>query len=47
MSFRSLALSVLVGIGMVAAATAQDFPVSIDHAYGTTTIDAQPIRVVT
>lgn len=32
---------------VVPAMAADTFPVSVDHAYGTTTIDAEPVRVVT
>ena len=48
MSLRSLALSiVLAGMSLSSAAQAQSFPVTIEHAYGETTIEAEPLRVVT
>ena len=46
MSIRSIALS----IPLVFAATvafAQDFPVTLDHAWGSTTIESEPVRIVT
>lgn len=48
MSFRFLALSVvLVGLSATATVQAQSFPVTLDHAYGQTTISAKPQRIVT
>ncbi len=47
MSIRSLALSAAISLGVVMAAHAQSFPVTIGHAYGETTIPAEPLRVVT
>lgn len=40
-------LSVAVGLAMPAAVLAQDFPVTIPHAFGETTIAEQPERIVT
>lgn len=41
-------LSVVFPLAITAtAAFAQDFPVTVDHAYGSTTIEAEPQRVVT
>lgn len=39
-----LALALLAA--MIAPALAQDFPVTVEHIYGTTTISAEPQRVV-
>ena len=45
---RHLALAALAASLSFTPVVAQDtFPISIDHAYGTTTIEAQPVRVVT
>src|SRR5262245_49722743 len=47
-AMKSLVFGVALGLAalMAAAAQAQDFPVSIEHEFGTTTIAAKPERVV-
>ncbi len=46
--FRHLALAAIVASFSFTPVLGQDtFPVSVEHAYGTTTIDAQPVRVMT
>lgn len=47
MPFRTLSLPLLLLVGLVPAALAQEFPVTIAHAHGETTISAEPKRVVT
>lgn len=47
MSIRHLALVAALALGFAGTAIAQDFPVTIQHAYGATTIDAKPQRIVT
>ncbi|QQR40876.1 ABC transporter substrate-binding protein [Devosia rhizoryzae] len=47
MSIRHLALVAALALGLTGTAIAQDFPVTIQHAYGATTIDAKPQRIVT
>lgn len=47
MSLRSLVLAGLLLAGLASATQAQDFPVTLEHAWGTTTIQAEPKRVVT
>lgn len=46
MVFRSLVFAVLLSASPLAA-LAQDFPVTLDHAWGKTTIPAEPKRIVT
>ena len=43
----SVLAAVLLSIGLVAPALAQDFPVTIEHVYGETTIPAKPERIAT
>ncbi|KKB80985.1 hypothetical protein VW35_02080 [Devosia soli] len=45
--FRQTLLAFVAATVFVAAAQAQSFPVTIEHALGSTTIEAQPERVVT
>lgn len=47
MSFRAVLLAAALGFGLAASASAQSFPVTLDHAYGQTVIAAEPLRVVT
>jgi iron complex transport system substrate-binding protein len=44
---RQILLAAAVALGSAMGALAQEFPVTIDHAYGQTTIDAKPERIVT
>ena len=43
---RRLFLALALATGLAAPAAAQAFPVTVEHIYGTTTIPAQPLRVV-
>lgn len=47
MSFRQFLLPSLLCLGLTGGACAQDFPVTIAHTYGQTTIAAEPQRIVT
>lgn len=48
MQFRPLALAIVIPLVFAtSAAIAQDFPVTLEHAWGSTTIEAEPTRVVT
>lgn len=47
MSARSVVLAFPLVLAMVAAATAQQFPVKLNHVYGSTTIETAPKRIVT
>lgn len=47
MSARSVVLAFPLVLAMVAAAAAQQFPVTLDHVYGSTTIESAPKRIVT
>lgn len=47
MSFRRLFLPLLLLAGLAPAVPAQEFPLTLDHAFGQTTIPASPKRVVT
>jgi iron complex transport system substrate-binding protein len=40
-------VALLVAATPMSGAFAQDFPVTLDHAWGSTTIEAEPLRVVT
>lgn len=40
-------LSLWLGAALVVPATAQEFPVTVDHAFGTTTVPSRPERVAT
>lgn len=43
---KKLVLALAALLVMIAPALAQDFPVTVEHVYGTTTIPAKPTRVV-
>jgi len=43
---RRLFLGLALAASIVAPAAAQSFPVTVEHIYGTTTIPAEPLRVV-
>lgn len=47
MSARSFVLAFPVTLAMLASAAAQQFPVMLDHVYGSTTIQSAPQRIVT
>lgn len=47
MSLRSLLVSTAIGLALAGAAAAQQFPVTIEHALGSATIETKPERVVT
>lgn len=47
MPFRSLLVVAALSLGFSAAAQAQSFPVTIEHAHGETVIPAAPVRIVT
>ena len=42
-----LALALAIGAGLPAVAVAQDYPLSVRHAFGTTVIPARPVRIAT
>lgn len=45
MSFRSSPLTAILALAMATPALAQEFPVTIEHKFGTTVIEAKPERV--
>jgi len=45
MSFRSSLLTALLALALATPALAQEFPVTIEHKFGTTVIEAKPERV--
>jgi len=45
MSFRSSLLTAILALAIAAPAIAQEFPVTIEHKFGTTVIGAKPERV--
>lgn len=47
MSVRSILLAATIAVTTAAASYAQAFPVTLEHAYGETTIPAEPQRIVT
>ncbi len=47
LSRTSRILAVCLGLAVPAAALAQEFPLTIEHAFGSTTIPARPTRVAT
>jgi iron complex transport system substrate-binding protein len=47
MSIRHVLLAAAATFGLALAAQAQEFPITIAHAYGETTIDSKPQRIVT
>ena len=47
MSYRPILLAAAIALGSIAAVHAQAFPVTLEHAYGETTVPAEPQRIVT